>query len=169
MNKNNLVIVILILGAACVYLHYSKQAQQPQTSNEQFTAPEEKPATPPPADVKPESSKPVAPPVINSYSTALAAAKATNKPLLIIFGATWCHWCSELKNKTLKDAEVKKVLAKFIVYECDTDKERDIASKFGITSLPNYKILNDKETVIVDGTGYKTPGIFIQWLNSGLK
>ena len=57
-----------------------------------------------------------------------------NKPAIIDFYADWCGPCRML-SPTLESL-ANKYKDKIIIYKVNTDKERELAAAFGITSLP---------------------------------
>jgi thioredoxin len=59
---------------------------------------------------------------------------AGQKPAIIDFYADWCGPCRMLAP-VMNDI-AKEYAGKVVVYKVDTDKERELASDLGITSLP---------------------------------
>ena len=57
-----------------------------------------------------------------------------NKPAIIDLYADWCGPCRRLSPVLEKLAE--KYKDKIVIYKVNTDKERELAAAFGITSLP---------------------------------
>jgi thioredoxin len=57
-----------------------------------------------------------------------------NKPAIIDFYADWCAPCRQLSPVIAELAG--KYSGKIIVYKVDTEKERDLAQKLGISALP---------------------------------
>ena len=57
-----------------------------------------------------------------------------NKPAIIDLYADWCGPCRRLPPVLEKLAE--KYKDKIVIYKVNTDKERELAAAFGITSLP---------------------------------
>jgi thioredoxin 1 len=57
-----------------------------------------------------------------------------SKPAIIDFYADWCGPCRKLSPVLEKLAE--KYKDKIVIYKVNTDKERELAAAFGITSLP---------------------------------
>jgi protein disulfide-isomerase len=68
-----------------------------------------------------------------SINSALLEAKATNKDVLLIFGANWCKDCVEL-DRSLKAQSAALMKKKFVVVKVDVgnfDKNLDIANAYG--------------------------------------
>src|SRR5208283_3041777 len=81
---------------------------------------------PTPSVPTPTPPKPIITPqpiIVNSYATAVQAAKATNKNLLLVFGAKWCDWCQKLETLTLPKPAVQKAISYYVYYHVDVDKE----------------------------------------------
>ena len=57
-----------------------------------------------------------------------------SKPAIIDFYADWCAPCRQLSP--LVDEIAKEYAGKIVVYKVDTDKEKILAQKLGITALP---------------------------------
>jgi thiol:disulfide interchange protein DsbD len=84
---------------------------------------------------------------LTSESVALAQAKATGKPVLMDFGASWCSACMELEHRTYTDPDViKRVSEKFVPLkvDCSDDTEpiRAIEAKYGVLGLPLVTVLD---------------------------
>lgn len=109
---------------------------------------------------------PVVPPIpkIGSYQDVLRVAKEQNREMLLIFGADWCSWCKKLET-TLASSQVIKATSKYIVYRVNVDKEKSVASKFNVSGLPCYCIVDANERVVKTGSGYKAEAAFLLWLN----
>lgn len=73
-----------------------------------------------------------------------------NKPAIIDFYADWCGPCRML-SPTLESL-AKKYKDKIIIYKVNTDKERELAAAFGITSLPTLLFIPiDKMPQVAQG------------------
>jgi len=59
-----------------------------------------------------------------------------NKPVIIDFYADWCGPC-KIAGPILEDV-AKEYDGKVIVYKIDTERERELASVFGISSIPAF-------------------------------
>lgn len=102
-----------------------------------------------------------------SYEEAVKLAKEKNVNILLICGAEWCSWCRKLENETLKDKEVQKVIEEkqLIEIHVNTDQRPDLVSRFSVSGLPTYFILNKEEEVLKKASGFKKVQAFIEWLN----
>ena len=102
--------------------------------------------------------------VAGSYAEALKRSGETGTPVLAFFTADWCNWCKKMRAETLADQSVAAEMARYVTVYVDADKERAVASKFGVESLPSYVITNYKEEKLKVGSGYKNAGSFRGWL-----
>lgn len=86
--------------------------------------------------------------------------KASNKPVMIDFWATWCVICKEL-DKTLSLPSVQSELANFTLVKVDVTKnssdDKDMMAKFGVYGPPalvffkdNVEIKNEKSVGFLD-------------------
>lgn len=67
-----------------------------------------------------------------------------SKPAIIDFYADWCGPCRRLSPVLEKLAE--KYKDKIVIYKVNTDKERELAAAFGITSLPTLVFIPLEDT-----------------------
>jgi len=67
-----------------------------------------------------------------------------SKPAIIDFYADWCAPCRQLSP--LIDEIAKEYKGRIVVYKVDTDNERAIARKLGITGLPSLLFIPAKGT-----------------------
>lgn len=58
-----------------------------------------------------------------------------NKPAIVDFYADWCGPCKMVAP--ILDELAKEYDGQIVIYKVDTDKERDLASAFGIRSIPS--------------------------------
>jgi len=63
-------------------------------------------------------------------------------PCIIDFYADWCAPCKKVEP-ILKEL-AKEYKGKIIIYKINTDKERELASVFGIRSIPTYLFIPEK-------------------------
>jgi thiol:disulfide interchange protein len=104
----------------------------------------------------------------SNYVTALETAKKTHKPIFVYFQADWCGWCKKMEVDTLAKPSVRNVLSRYVYCVIDSDKEKEIAKKYKIGSIPAYVVINSNEEVLKFGKGYKSESAFLLWINSKL-
>ena len=78
----------------------------------------------------------------SSLEEARKLALATNKIIIVDFWATWCGPCKKMDKDTWSNDKVKLALDDFIFVKIDIDRERDIASKYDVNSIPNVFFLD---------------------------
>ncbi|AHI06880.1 thiol:disulfide interchange protein [Bdellovibrio bacteriovorus W] len=77
---------------------------------------------------------------------AVAAAKASNKPVIIDFWADWCAACHELEQQTFTDPRIRARSDDFVLLKFDATKDSDslkaLKKKYRIQGLPTLIFLN---------------------------
>lgn len=89
-----------------------------------------------------------------NFKQALNDAKTQNKKVLLIFDQDDCYYCDLLKEDTLSDLEVQKILNKnYIVVDIDVKKEGKLAAEYKIYGTPYLIFLdkNNKEIHRIEG------------------
>lgn len=185
MNKNALAFVILLLSVGIFGAYYYKMNSGGPTNNDnqnwqqwqdndprwdqwQNTPPPRQPNQPPRVEPQqpPRRNQPPLNLKAKSYEEAIKFSKEARKPVLLVFGAKWCHWCQKLKSDTLENQQVKaKIDRNYIYYYVDTDREKQIARKYGVSGIPHYVIIDSTERVLKNGSGYKDPNQFSSWMD----
>lgn len=165
LNNNVLMVLIVILTVfiACIKLiDLSPNKNEPDVNKwEEWNQPweqdkqDEKPVLPPKISPKP-----------SNYQEAVKFAELDGKKVLVFFYADWCGWCDKFKEETLSNANVQQKLENYIVYYSNKDTEKELASKYGVTSIPAYIVLDSKERMKKRSKGYKEPAKFIEWLDT---
>jgi thiol:disulfide interchange protein len=102
----------------------------------------------------------------SNYKKSLELAKKTHKPVFVFFKADWCGWCKKMEVDTLAKPAVRRVLSQYVYCVLDSDKEKEIAKKYKVSSIPAYVVINAKGEVLKYGKGYKNESTFILWMNS---
>lgn len=99
----------------------------------------------------------------DSYDEAVALSKTHNRPLVLIFSASWCPYCKDLKN----DVSLIKQFNKTIVCFIDIEKNKEqFVNKFEIKGLPT-SIIIEKGEEKSRHSGYKKDK-YEKWLDGNL-
>lgn len=99
------------------------------------------------------------------YDKALELAKERDQNVFVVFHATWCGPCRDLKSKTLDNSKVIEALHPYVRARVDVDKDRKSAQLHGVRGVPAYFVLDKNGKVLKQGSGYKSVEAFLRWLN----
>jgi len=91
--------------------------------------------------------------------------KATEKPVIIDFNATWCGPCKEFAPHFESVSVKMGDKAEFI--SVDVDKWQDVAMEFGAQSIPMIVIVKPNGEK-VSTVGYMTEGQFEEFVNKNI-
>ncbi len=109
----------------------------------------------------------------NTWHTSLpkALAEAQQRKTLILVNAyaEWCGWCKKLEKDTLSNPEVQARMQEFTLLKIDTDKQPQLARRFGVRGLPTTLILNPKGEVVLSQSGYMPPESYLKLLAKAVK
>ena len=70
------------------------------------------------------------------YKKALQQSRATGRPLMIDFTASWCKPCQLMDKEFWVSEEVIRAVKPFIAVKIDFDREKGVVDKFGVTGIP---------------------------------
>jgi thioredoxin-related protein len=100
-----------------------------------------------------------------AYDEGMALGKNEKKSVFVHFYADWCYYCKKMAKETFQDPSVVSFLNEnLIAIKVDVDKEKKIASSYGVRALPTTWILEAKGDKIGPLLGYIPPGKFILML-----
>lgn len=105
-----------------------------------------------------------------NYQNALEKAKATNKPMLILFVTTTCPWCKKLENQTLSKEYINSFIQKNFI-PLILDKEKDTFPKYlDPQVVPTIHFVNPKDEQSFDQiVGYKPHKEFFELIQKAHK
>ncbi|MDF1824826.1 MAG: thioredoxin family protein [Verrucomicrobiales bacterium] len=106
----------------------------------------------------------------HDFAEAAEAAKVAGKPLLVVFSASWCPPCQQMKSKVYPSGPVQPYHDQFVWAYLDTDEEknRPLASKFGVSGIPHIAFLRQDATMMGHFTGAISPEKFTEVLDKVL-
>ena len=103
----------------------------------------------------------------SNYEQAKQQAVTESKPLLIMFTASWCGPCKIMKSTTLSDQGVEAAIAAdFVPVMIDTDANRNLTRKFGVTAMPTVMVVHPVTETVQSIRGYKAKPEFLTFLNT---
>lgn len=111
--------------------------------------------------VSAEAAPPFATPPIQKirWNYSLKAAHKISieqdKPLLIVFGASWCTYCHKLERETLGDKRITAIVERdFVPVHLDFDRDGKIAKILEVERLPCTVILSPQADLLMKHEGY---------------
>lgn len=104
------------------------------------------------------------------FKNALEKAKATNKPMMILFVTTTCPWCKKLENQTLSKEYINSFIQKNFI-PLVLDKEKDTFPKYlDPQVVPTIHFVNPKDEQSFDQiVGYKPHKEFFELIQKAHK
>jgi thioredoxin-related protein len=89
------------------------------------------------------------------YDEGMALGKAEGKKVYINFYAAWCQYCRRMDKKTFTDPAVVSYLNEnFISIRVDVDREKDVASQYNVSPLPDSWFITETGEGIGNRPGY---------------
>lgn len=90
-----------------------------------------------------------------NLKAAHRAAVTSNRPILIVFGASWCYYCKKLEAETLNDPAISEIVNKnFVPLHLDFDRDNQVAKVLEVKSLPTAVVLSPNADLLGSIVGY---------------
>ena len=81
---------------------------------------------------------------------------STGKPMLIVCGAGWCHYCRELDSKTLTNPQLAAYIeSNFIPVHLDADRDKRVAEILKAKPIPCTVVLSPDANLVAKFLGYE--------------
>jgi thioredoxin-related protein len=105
-----------------------------------------------------------------SLKAAQKLALQQDKPIMIVFGASWCTYCHKLERETLADKRVVAFIEReFIPVHLDFDKEAKVARILEVERLPCIVILTPEADLLLRSEGFTEAKEFQSTMTSALE
>ena len=105
----------------------------------------------------------------NNLKSAYKVARAQDKPLLILFSASWCTYCHKLIRESLGDKKMVEFVEKrFVPVLLDFDKDNAIAKVLEVESLPCTVILSPEADLLSQFNGFHKTTAYRESLQTAL-
>ena len=171
-----LAILILFAGAACLVACPNNNPSAGGSGSEKqqikIDTPASAPASAPasvPAASRPAASAPRQTVWLTDFDKALVQAESEGKYLVVDFFATWCGPCKVMEQTTLADNRVRRKLDDFVPVKIDVDQHTDLASRYGIRSIPTTAVLEADGQPLASAVGYLDTDSFLEFLSEAGK
>lgn len=92
---------------------------------------------------------------LTSFEDAQKTALATNRFIIVDFWATWCGPCLEMEKTVWNNNQLEETLEGFVKLKIDIDENRELATKYGISSIPYILIIDANGKVIQNILGFQ--------------
>lgn len=105
----------------------------------------------------------------NDLKSAYKIGKTRDKPLLILFSATWCTYCHKLIRESLGDKKmVEFVESQFVPVLLDFDKDNKVAKILEVESLPCTVVLSPQADLLLQVNGFQKTVAYRETLQTAL-
>lgn len=93
-------------------------------------------------------------PWMTNFDTAQEKAKKEGKLMLVDFNAEWCGPCKLYEEEVFPTAAFKEATQDMVLVDIDVDVNVSLADKYGVSSIPDVRILSPEGNVVGEVRGY---------------
>lgn len=102
-----------------------------------------------------------------NIEASLQQARASGKPVLMEFTASWCVYCKRMEKTTFVDPQVvQTVQQNFVAVRVDADQNKAIVADLAIKGLPAILIVSPDLQIIERISGFQTPEALVPKLQN---
>ncbi len=160
LDKRHLLGIIALLGLVLVFTLFKKRDSEPILEEpKQYAKPKIAEPFSPIAPIVEEQEKQI---YAQNIVEALSLSAASNKNILIIFGANWCEPCRNLHSIIKKEP----IFIKYIILDIDYDTNREFARNYSVNGLPKCVVIDKNEHILDEESGFSNKARFIKWLTN---
>lgn len=91
---------------------------------------------------------------LHDYDKGLEIAAKTKKMMMLDFTAVWCGPCQMMDREVFRSEEFKQLTKDVVLVKIDIDEQPGLASKYGVSSIPNVKFLKSSGEQFDEMVGY---------------
>jgi thioredoxin-like negative regulator of GroEL len=99
-----------------------------------------------------------------TLASGMAAARASNTPMLLDFWADWCAPCKVMEQDVYPNADVVRLMAKVTPVKINYDKEGGLVRKYAIDGVPTLMVTDASGNELFRYTGMLDAPTFVQLL-----
>jgi thiol-disulfide isomerase/thioredoxin len=102
----------------------------------------------------------------NDFQKATAEAKKTNRPMLVMFSASWCAPCKMMIAQVFPDDKVKAALKDVVPVYVDSEVDVALATENGIRAYPTFVCLSATGQAVTSRVGGGDVPKFIEMIDT---
>ena len=97
------------------------------------------------------------------------AAVEADKPLLLVFGASWCTFCHKMHRETFTDRNLIALIEReFIPITLDFDKDTKVVEVLEVEQLPCTIVLSPQADLLLKSVGFAKADAYQKKLQAAL-
>ncbi len=103
----------------------------------------------------------------HDFAAASTEAAESNKPMLVVFGASWCPPCREMKRRVWPDAKVTEAADSLYIplyIDVDDAKHQSLSVRYDVQSIPAVLVM-DAAGNLIDRRNYMSRREAFQFLS----
>ncbi|MCS7304978.1 MAG: thioredoxin family protein [Thermoguttaceae bacterium] len=91
---------------------------------------------------------------LTDYAEAVELARQWEKPLLVLFTASWCPFSRQMLQESFRDPQITRLSKQFICIQVDIEQNPSLAQKHQVRVLPAVQILSSRGVIVCRLNGY---------------